>query len=104
MTMHTVEVLYFDGCPHAPATIDRVRKVIASMRRPDLIALRIVAIESDEQAEEHRFLGSPSVRVDGRDVEQGADARTDYGIQCRVYTEEDGAPPEGWIRDALHVE
>ena len=57
-----------------------------------------------ERAERLRFLGSPTVRVSGHDVEPGADERTDYALSCRVFRTErsfSGQPDEHWIRDAL---
>jgi hypothetical protein len=51
-----------------------------------------------------RFLGSPTVRVDGVDVEPGAEKRRDFAFSCRIYRSEDGAseqPAESWVRDAL---
>lgn len=51
-----------------------------------------------------RFLGSPTIRVDGRDIEPGADERIEYVLACRVYRTEHGAagvPDERWLRDAL---
>lgn len=61
-------------------------------------------IESDEEARQRRFLGSPSVRVEGQDVEPGAGARQDYGMKCRLYRTPQGlerVPPRDWIRAAL---
>lgn len=62
------------------------------------------AIETEAHAEQARFLGSPSVRVDDVDVEPGAQARTDFGLKCRLYRSADGQsglPPPAWIEDAL---
>jgi hypothetical protein len=63
------------------------------------------AVDTPEDAERERFLGSPTVRVNGRDVDPGAGERTDYGLKCRIYrSTEDGqshVPPESWIRRAL---
>ena len=50
-------------------------------RRP-----RVVRVESADAAEHLRFLGSPTVRVDGHDVEAGTADRDDFGLQCRVYS------------------
>ena len=47
-------------------------------------------VETIGDAERERFLGPPSVRVDGYDIEPGADARTDYGLKCRLYRTESG--------------
>ena len=50
------------------------------------------------------FLGSPSVRINGVDVDPTAAGRTDFGLKCRVYRSDEGhspLPPEHWIRTAL---
>jgi hypothetical protein len=102
MTDHTVELLFFDGCPNHEALERRLRALVAN-RFPQA-ELRLRRVESDDDAQRLRFLGSPSVRVDGRDVEPGADDRGDYGLKCRLYRTGDalaGAPPDAWIRSAL---
>jgi hypothetical protein len=51
-----------------------------------------------------RFLGSTTLRIDGRDIEPGADARSDFGLKCRLYRNKGalaGTPPQAWVRDAL---
>jgi len=63
-----------------------------------------VVVPDAETAERLRFLGSPTIRVDGRDVEPGADARTAYVLACRIYRTEhglSGVPDERWVTDAL---
>jgi hypothetical protein len=53
-----------------------------------------------------RFLGSPTVRVDGRDVEPGADERDEFALACRVYRTQDGLrgqPDPEWITAALRA-
>ena len=57
-----------------------------------------------ETAEQLHFLGSPTIRVEGRDVEPGADERDDFALSCRVYRSEHGLtgqPDAQLIRDAL---
>jgi len=67
----SVEVLYFEGCPSFTKLLPRLRELVAeSGGDPDAIALR--AIETPESAETARFLGSPTVRVDGVDVDPDA--------------------------------
>jgi hypothetical protein len=84
----TIEVLYFDGCPRHDALAAHLHALLdAAGVRAD-VALR--RIESDDDAQRTRFLGSPSVRVDGRDVEPGAEAREDFGLKCRLYQTPDG--------------
>jgi hypothetical protein len=64
-------------------------------------------IDTPDAAAAERFLGSPTVRVDGRDVDPGADQRTDYGLKCRLYRSDElgqsPIPPETWIRAALET-
>ncbi len=97
-----VELLYFDGCPSHEPLVASVRKLLAETGVEADLELR--RVESVEAAEGERFLGSPTVRVDGIDIDPGAAARDDYGLKCRLYRDGDGArptPPEEWIRAAL---
>ena len=100
--MKTVEVLFFAGCPHAPLAIERARDAVA--RSGMSAEVRLVPVETTEDAEHHRFLGSPTVRVDGLDVEPSARSRKRFGMQCRLYSDAGtfaGAPPIAWIELAL---
>lgn len=61
-------------------------------------------VESAEAADRERFLGSPTVRVDGVDVEPGAEERTDFGLKCRIYRTPEGMsgmPSPAWIEAAI---
>ncbi len=97
-----VEVLYFEGCPSHEALLPRLRTVLAETGTASEVETR--RIESPEAAEAERFLGSPTVRVDGADVEPGTERREDFGLKCRLFrTRERTSPvsPDKWIRSAL---
>jgi hypothetical protein len=97
-----VELLYFDGCPSYERLLPRLRELVAQADPEAQVELR--RVETIEEAERERFLGSPTVRVDGRDVDPGASERDDFGIKCRLYRTADGLgalPPDGWITEAL---
>ena len=97
-----IELLYFDGCPNHQALVPHLRELLASADVRVQIELR--RVESVEAAERERFLGSPTIRVDGRDVDPGAEQRTDFGMKCRLYATEKGlrgTPPDTWILGAL---
>ena len=78
-----IEVLDFDGCPNYEALLPRLHKILERTGVSAEIDLRRIA--SDDAAQRERFLGSPTVRINGRDVEPEAERRTDYGLKCRLY-------------------
>jgi hypothetical protein len=97
-----IEVLYLDWCPSTDAFLPRLRDLLAQLGATDRLEIR--RVETIEDAERERFLGSPSVRVDGHDIEPGADDRIDYGLKCRLYRTESGMqgePPTDWVLAAL---
>ena len=94
-----VEILYFEGCPHyedARALIERVSDEL------DLSPeVRLVNVADVEAAERMRFLGSPMIRVNGRDVEPGADERDGFAFGCRIYARRASLPDARLVRNAL---
>jgi hypothetical protein len=99
---HVVELLYFDGCPHFEALLEHLRKLLQSVDAGDVIHLR--SIPDERAASREHFLGSPTVRVDGRDVEPGASERSDFSLTCRLYATADELRPtplDEWVLAAL---
>lgn len=97
-----IEILYFDGCPSYEALVPRLNEMVTELDAEADVELR--HIETLDQAEQERFLGSPTVRIDGADVDRSAAGRTDFGLKCRLYRSEGGAsglPPDRWLRDAI---
>src|SRR3954453_10007452 len=97
-----VELLYFEGCPSRDAFLPRLHGLLAQAKV--YVAVKQRRVESDEAAQRERFLGSPTLRVDGVDVDPGAAGRTDYGLKCRLYPTDEGlrgAPPDAWVLEAL---
>jgi hypothetical protein len=97
-----IELLYFDGCPHHEALLPRVREIVADLGVAAEVDLR--RIGDNDAAQRERFLGSPTVRVDGHDIEPDAERRVDFGMKCRLYrtaTGLSGQPAEEWLLAAL---
>lgn len=95
-----VEVLYFDGCPSHDRLMPALL-ALTSSRDVEIVERRVQTLED---ADAFRFLGSPSLRVNGRDIERGAEHRTDYGMKCRLYRSPSGlsgVPPQELIKRAL---
>jgi hypothetical protein len=97
-----IEVLYVRDCPHYQDTLALVERVRAELGiDADLHSTLVVDQAAADQA---RFPGSPTVRVDGHDVEPGSEPATEYIVSCRLYRLEHrfaGQPEEGWVREAL---
>ena len=99
-----VEVLCVDGCPHCQPLLRRVEALVAQAEVAARVELR--RVRSSGEARVLRFLGSPTLRVDGRDVEPAAELRTDYGIGCRLYWchgAASGRPPDALVLRALRA-
>lgn len=90
-----IEVLVFDGCPHADAAVDLAQSV--ARRCGPGISVERVDVETTERAAELGFPGSPTVRVNGVDVE--ASAVPAAGLTCRTYEGGAGVPP-AWLVEA----
>lgn len=92
-----IEVLSFEGCPNHEPLLPRLREILEAHGLDTLVKER--RINSVEEAIEQRFLGSPTVRIDGLDVDPTASNRTDFGLKCRLYATRDGL--RGSVPDEL---
>jgi hypothetical protein len=93
-----IEVLYIDACPHFPATVDAVKRALGQF---GLTCPVIEMSVTDQKIAVHiGFLGSPTVRIDGLDIEPSARQGTTFGMMCRTY-EGSGVPSEDLIRSAI---
>ncbi len=92
-----IEMLYFDGCPNHSPAVDRLRTVLAA---EGLHAEVIEVLVRDESAaRELKFFGSPTIRINGLDVETSSRLVTETGFACRCYL--GGLPSEEMIRAAV---
>jgi hypothetical protein len=84
-----VEFLWWEGCPSWPEALEDLKQAMAEQGLdPESVELR--HIDTDEQAEQERFPGSPTIRVDGRDIVPAEGEP--LGLACRVYRLRDGRP------------
>lgn len=95
-----IDILYFDGCPHHGPTVELVSEVVHDLGiQPTVNEIKVSGLAGISG---HRFLGSPTIRVDGRDIEPGAEDRTEFAMSCRRYGES-GVPPRALIEAALRA-
>jgi hypothetical protein len=78
MTVPKLELLFSPGCAAIEGTVKTVSEVL---RELDLAAeVSEIMVDTEEKARQFRFLGSPSIRANGHDIEPGAHKRPDYGL------------------------
>jgi hypothetical protein len=97
-----IELLYFEGCPKHVRTCEMLRNVLTS-RGIAASVVNSIRVES-ATADELRFAASPTIRVEGRDIEPGFEDSGDYGLRCRLYPTARGAdhtPAIEWIESAV---
>jgi hypothetical protein len=96
-----IDILYFDGCPNHELADKRVRDVLNDLGvEAELVHINV---KDEATAEEVRFPGSPTVRVNGEDVAPGSNGEP-YSMRCRVYPTTsgfEGAPDKDAIRTAI---
>ena len=97
-----IEILARKDCPSRGLAIVVVEKVVAETGVP--VEIKVVDMTSEAQARKRRFLGSPTVRVEGRDVDQRRNGHTEFTLADRLYRTDRGLagwPDAEWVREAL---
>ena len=97
-----IEVLYFEGCPNHLTAIEMVREILKSLGRQDEI--HQVEVRTQADAETIAFVGSPSIRVNGADLEPWARTAKAFGLSCRTYldgSQRSGVPSRELLRRAI---
>lgn len=95
-----ISILYFEGCPNHRPVVDKIRRLVAKHHLDASVEEHEVAPGDEARL---RFLGSPTIQVDGVDIEPAARQRTDYAMSCRVYNAPGGLPPDEMLLAALGV-
>jgi hypothetical protein len=102
MTEPRVELLFWDGCPSHPRALADLRAAMAELGL-DPATVLVREVDTDQRAERERFVGSPTIRIDGEDVEPPGEEPA--ALTCRVYRLRDGrfspVPDPLTLRDAL---
>ena len=96
-----VEVLYVAECPSHPAAVKLVRDVLNS--EGVAAEVREVLVRDDSMATDLAFYGSPTIRINGRDVAGEPSRARGFAFSCRLYSgsAEIGLPPVEMVRRAI---
>src|SRR5260370_1672616 len=97
-----IEVLYFEGCPNHKPAVNRIQQLV----REERVCAEVLEVNVSDAsiARKVGFLGSPSVRVNGLDVEPEARVAREYGMMCRTYSvggRREGLPSPEMLRQAI---
>ncbi len=95
-----IELLYFDGCLNYPTVLRYLQEVLREKKLD--IPVEMVEIKSGDEAIKHRFTGSPTVKIDGRDIVP--QESEDFSMGCRLYLEDDEVtelPSKKTLRHAI---
>jgi len=77
-----IDLLYFNGCPSWQEVLGNLK---TALKCESIDAqIRLIQVENDTQAAGLKFLGSPSIRVDGQEL--WPEERTSFHLSCRVYS------------------
>jgi hypothetical protein len=100
----TLELLYFPGCPNHDGTVNLLRSVL--QQEGVITHLQEIPVNDYEEARTFQFPGSPTVRVNGEDIENVPSHRLGIGFACRTYVVEGkprGVPPSSWVERAIRA-
>src|SRR4051812_35375081 len=97
-----VELLWWEGCPSTEKALADLRAAMAELDL-DPTTVEVREVTTDEAAAQASFVGSPTTRIDGRDIQPPA--HEPAALTCRVYRLRDGrispTPDPDDVRDAL---
>jgi len=96
-----VEVLFVAECPSHPEAVKLVRDVLSAQGVS--AEIHEVLVADERMANELRFPGSPTIRIDGRDVAGESSRAHNFALSCRLYAGSKvvGLPPAEMIHHAV---
>ncbi|MGO9516001.1 MAG: hypothetical protein ACLPND_03060 [Candidatus Korobacteraceae bacterium] len=94
-----IELLYVANCPNHVVALERLRAILSaeSVQTP----VNEVLVSDAAMAQSLKFPGSPTIRINGQDVEPQSEQIASFGLMCRLYSDGSGAPSEQRLRVAL---
>jgi len=73
-----IRILGSEGCANTPPTVELVKNIAQNLNIP--VNIETVMVGSQEQAQQLRFLGSPTVQIDALDIEPSASDSVAFGL------------------------
>ena len=92
-----IEVLFVPNCPNHAVALERLREILSA--EDFRTHVTDVLVKDAEMARLLKFPGSPTIRINGQDVEPQGEP---FGIMCRLYSDGGGAPSTQRLRAAIN--
>jgi hypothetical protein len=94
-----IEVLYVPNCPNHAVALERLSRILSAESLQAHV--NEVLVNDAAMAQSLKFPGSPTIRVNGQDVEPQREKTAKFGLMCRLYSDGSGAPSEESLRAAI---
>ena len=97
-----IDLLWFDDCPNHHAAEVLVREILKDFGVD--APINKIKVPDLETGEKTRFPGSPTIRINGIDVDPTYEDTGDYTPRCRVYLTSEGfkgLPEKAWVENAV---
>lgn len=94
-----IEVLYVPDCPNHAVALQRLREILSAESFQEHVSE--VLVNDVATAQSLKFPGSPTIRIDGHDVEPRSEQSAPFGLMCRLYSDGSGVPSRQALRAAI---
>jgi hypothetical protein len=94
-----IEVLHVANCPNHAVALERLREVLSAGNFQAQVSE--ILVDDAVLARSLKFPGSPTIRVNGHDVEPQTEHAASFAIACRLYSDGTGAPSKQSLRAAI---
>lgn len=81
-----IQLFYYPECPSHGRALELIQQALAEEGQS--AEIEVICVETQEQAQHYRFIGSPTIRIDGREVQPVP--HLPYRLTCRTFLHEDG--------------
>lgn len=94
-----IELLYVANCPNHAVALERLRATLSAENLQTSVSE--VLVSDAAMAQSLKFPGSPTIRINGHDVEPQNEQAASFGLMCRLYSDGSGVPSEQTLRVAI---
>lgn len=94
-----IEVLYVPNCPNHALALDRLREILSVESFQKQVSE--ILVRDAAMAHSLKFPGSPTIRINGQDVEPQSERAVTFGLMCRLYSAGSGAQSQQKLRAAI---